>query len=376
MGNYFANLFIKQNQQTTTDMITHTLIEHFSARDILPCDADKADFSVMLDLSGRTWSALYCQGWGHEDLLALAPQLSEQCHTDVLSCACFDSDYMFLHLYNADSATDAFINIGKSDEIKPPRRNTLAAWKPHVKDFDAFKLASKQQYVCAEEFLLCMQEQISLPDQSLFDPASAITLYFSAPQDQKPTTPRLSTYMASLLPCEPGKPEYWSVLNEGGASHGLYVMFTGSYLENDEITFDNVSLCYKNARGEKINQPLTFEKTVLDGGIHALVANVPNFKIPAAPSPDLPPRALAEKRRTRSFGVRFTPNGNVRKFLDITVAFLPYANPVQGQYAWRVWGHYKTKRAYIEAHNHDQLQNHEMYGLPMNLINSDMYDLD
>ena len=62
MGNYFANLFIKQNQQTTTDMITHTLIEHFSARDILPCNADKADFSVMLDLSGRTWGALYCQG--------------------------------------------------------------------------------------------------------------------------------------------------------------------------------------------------------------------------------------------------------------------------------------------------------------------------
>ena len=119
MGNYFANLFIKQNQQTTTDMIKHTLIEHFSARDILPCDADKADFSVMLDLSGRTWGALYCQGWGHEDLLALAPQLSEQCHTDVLSCACFDSDYMFLHLYNADSATDATKILAPGSPVGP-----------------------------------------------------------------------------------------------------------------------------------------------------------------------------------------------------------------------------------------------------------------
>ena len=377
MGNYFANLFIKQNQQTTTDMITHTLIEHFSARDILPCDADKADFSVMLDLSGRTWGALYCQGWGHEDLLALAPQLSEQCHTDVLSCACFDSDYMFLHLYNADSATDAFINIGKSDEIKRPRRNTLAAWKPHVKDFDAFKLASKQQYVCAEDFLLCMQEQISLPDQNLFDPASAITLYFSAPQDKKPTPPRLSIYMtASALPCKPGESTYCSVFNEGGESHGLHVIFVGSYLENDEITFDNAKLFYKNARGENVNQPLTFEKTKLCDGTPALVANCPDFKIPAAPSPNLPPRTLMEKTSERSIGVRFTPNGNVRKFLDITVAFLPHSNPTQGQCTWCVWRHYESKRAYIEAYNNDQLQLHETYGAPLNLIDPDMYDLD
>ena len=379
MGNYFANLFINQNQQTTTDIITHTLIEHFSARDILPCDADKADFSVMLDLSGSTWGALYCQEWGHEDILALAPQLSEQCHTDVLSCACFDSDYMFLHLYNADSATDAFINIGKSDEIKPPRRNKISAWKPHVKDFDAFKLASKQQYVCAEEFLLCMQEQISLPDQSLFDPASAITLYFSAPQDQKPTPPRLSMCIASSRPCKPGKSEYWSVFNEGGESHGLHVIFVGSYLENDEITFDNTELCYKNARGEKVNQPLTFEKTKLRDGTPALVANCPDFKIPAAPSPNLPPRILMEKEYERSFGVRFTPNGNERKFLDIKLAFLPHSNPTQGQCVWYVWQYYESKREYIEEHNNHELQFHEKcgeYAPPLNLIDPDMYDLD
>ena len=376
MGNYFATLFIRQNQQTTVDMIKPMLLEHFSTRNILPCDADQADFSVMLNMSDPTWIAVYSEGWGHEDLFAVSPRLSERCCTDVLSCACFDSDYMFLHLYNADSATDAFINIGKSNEIKPPRRSTLAAWKPYVKDFDAFKQAAKQSYVCAEDFLLCMQEQLSLPDQSGSDPESAITLYFSAPQDQKPTPTCLRAYTASLLPCEPGKQEYWPVLNEGGASHGLYVMFIGSYLENDEITFDNVSLCYENARGERINQPLTFEKTVLDGGIHALVANVPDFKIPAAPSPNLPPRALAEKEHARSFAIRFTPSGNVRKFLDITVAFLPHSNPAQGQCAWHVWQHYESKRAYIEAHNHDQLQDHEMYGVPMNLIDPDTYDLD
>ncbi len=375
MGNYFANLFIRQNQQTTADMIRHMLVEHFSTRNIFPCDAGNADFSVMLDLSDRTWGAIYCQEWGHEELFALTPRLSEQCHTDVLSCACFDSDYMFLHLYNAESATDAFINIGKSDEIKPPRRNTLAAWKPQVKDFDAFKQAAKLPYVCAEDFLLCMQEQLSLPDQSCFDQESAITLYFSAPQDQKPEPTCLRTHMVSLLPCEPGKPNFWSVRNVGGASHGLYVVFIGSYLENDEITFDTVELCYENARGENVKQQLTFEKTVLDGGVHALVANIPDFKIPAAPSPDLPPRALMEKKSARSFGIRFTPNGNVRKFLDITVAFLPHANPIQGQCAWRVWGLYNTKTEYIEEHNRIQQQDHELYGAPMNLIDPDMYDL-
>ena len=83
-----------------------------------------------------------------------------------------------------------------------------------------------------------------------------------------------------------------------------------------------------------------------------------------------------EKTSERSIGVRFTPNGNVRKFLDITVAFLPQSNPTQGQCAWCVWRHYESKRAYIEAYNNDQLQLHEMYGAPLNLIDPDMYDLD
>jgi hypothetical protein len=137
-----------------------------------------------------------------------------------------------------------------------------------------------------------------------------------------------------------------------------------------------VVLCYESARGEHVNQQLIFEKTVLNGGIHALVANIPDFKIPAVPSPNLPPKALMKKEYERNFGIRFTPNGNVRKFLDITVAFLPYSNPVNGQFVWRVWKGYKTKRAYVEAHNHDRQQDHEMYGVPLHLIDPDMYDLD
>jgi hypothetical protein len=166
------------------------------------------------------------------------------------------------------------------------------------------------------------------------------------------------------------------VRNVGGASCGLDVLFIGSYLENDEITFDDVSLCYENARGERIDQPLTFEKTTLVTGVPALVANVADFQIPAAPSSKLPPRVLSEKEFARSFGIRFTPNGNVRKFLDITVAFLPHANPTQGQCVWNVWKRYNTKTEYIEAYNRGQQEEHEMYGVPMNLIDPDMYDLD
>ena len=65
-----------------------------------------------------------------------------------------------------------------------------------------------------------------------------------------------------------------------------------------------------------------------------------------------------------------------RKFLDITVAFLPHANPAQGQCVWNVWKRYNTKTEYIEAYNRGQQEEHEMYGVPMNLIEPDMYDLD
>ena len=183
-------------------------------------------------------------------------------------------------------------------------------------------------------------------------------------------------FTSSLLPCKPGKPEYWSVINEGGASLGVRIVFFGFHPENDEITLENVTLCYQNERGQRIDKPLELKKIVLAGGTPALCASDPDFKISSAPAPDLPPMAQQKKMFARSFGVRFTPRGNERKFLDITVAFIPLANPVQGQCSWRVWGKYPTKKSYIEAHNHASEQDQKLYGVPADLIDPAAYDLD
>ena len=375
MGNYFADLYIKKNEYVTKDALSDALTAYFAARGIIACDRSHANLSVIIDFECDSWIFAYCEAWGHEDLFALAPQLTEQFSTQVLSCACFDSDYLFLHLLGAQGV-DAFLNIGKSAEIKPPRRTNLNDWKAYVKDFEAFKQGAKRPYVCVEDFLSCMQAQLSLPDRNTVCGQSALALYFSAPQSQKPALPVLRMHTPSLLPCRPDQPEYWSVHNTGGASKGIYVMFVGDWTESCEITLENVALCYQNARGERINEPLTLQNTTLQNGMPALIASLPDFKIPAAPSQQLPPKAYMEKEFARSFGVRFTPQGNERKFLDITVGFVPYANPVDGQCAWRVWAHHKTKKEFIQAHNQSALHDHQAWGVPLHLIDPDAYDLD
>lgn len=377
MGNYFSNVYVRRSDQATNEALTTALTECFVERGMVPCAAEEADFSVLLQYAqDRPWIAVYCDGWGYEEILETAPLLSGRYHTDVLSCACFDSDYMFLHLLNESEGVDAFVNIGKSDEIKPPRRTTLAAWKTRVKDFDAFKNAVKQSYVCAEDFLLCVQEQLALPEMPSSLEGCSAQLYFRAPQEKKPTPPRLRMFTSSLLPCKPGKPEYWSVINEGGASLGVRIVFFGFHPEIDGITLENVTLRYENERGQRIDKLLELKEIVLAGGDPALCASIPDFKIQSPPSPDLPPMAQQKKMFARSFGVRFTPRGNERKFLDITVAFIPLANPVQGQCSWRVWGEYPTKKSYIEAHNHASEQDHKLYGVPADLIDPAVYDLD
>lgn len=50
------------------------------------------------------------------------------------------------------------------------------------------------------------------------------------------------------------------------------------------------------------------------------------------------------------FGVRFTPHGNERKFLDIRVRFIPLAHP-RGQCCWYAWKGHPSKVAYIEDYN-------------------------
>jgi len=380
MGNYFSDLHVKKSAFSIEELKIQ-ITSYFTEQGYVPTTSDASDFELTIDSPvDSEWISVYGDSMEYTDVLQLAPRISQNCMTDVLSAACFDSDYLFLHLLNIAQKRDLWLNIGKSDEIQPPRRSNLSAWKNAVTDYDAFKTAAKQSYVFAEDFLEAVSQSLHITSAQVIGcnrAASAERMYFSAVKksDFRPTKLKIHHY--NLMPCEPERMTSCRVNNLGDASRGIEIMFLGDYIEHDEITIEDVMFCYKTARDEEVSIPITMEKRQRSDGSWVYYWADKDFLIQRAVSSNLPKRIYNTKESQRTFGIRYTPRGNKRKFLDICVAFIPMSNRQDGHCVWCVWAyHASSKREYIEKHNRTTQQMHEMWGAPLNLISFDDYDLD
>ena len=381
MGNYFSNLHIKTNEKTNLAEAEAVITEYFASVGAVPAEQD-GDFEVTVcvpDSGG--YMSVYCDRFVPSDVMALSPVMSERFETDVLSIACFDSDYLFLNLVNVSEAADAWLNIGKSYEISPPRRTNMAAWRKRVSDFELFKAAAKQKYICAEDFLQTAEKSLGLPYEQAVDIgecAKSRKLYFSAPiaEDIPPT--KLVIDRFELTPCQPGKISACFVSNKGAASKGIAVLFRGNYVEHEDITIDDAEFSYHDSHGNWVNIPISWKKIKLNNGEWAYFWEDEKFKIQPRVSESLPPNVQADKEYLRSFGVRYTPHGDRRKFLDIAVTFVPLSNALAGQCTWRVWGRHSSKREYIEQHNESWARFSNDYKLSSSnmMLDPNDYDMD
>ncbi len=73
----------------------------------------------------------------------------------------------------------------------------------------------------------------------------------------------------------------------------------------------------------------------------------------------------------RAICLRFTPQGNPRKRLDMGVVLVPEQNWV-GQAGWLVWWQFGSKKKYIEIHN----SGFEKLGAAELLISEESVDMD
>ena len=383
MGAYFSNLHVRKNDTDPSRLVSF-ITEYFAGKGYISANPDTADMQISLYVPEDSgWVSVCSEAFTHTDILSLAPKLSEVCKTEILSVACFDSDYLFVNLLSTEKEFDLWLNIGDTPEIKKPRRSAVAAWKGHVTDHTRFKAASGKDYVCAEDFLREAQEDLGISFEQCTGsdlPEATTTLFFSSPLAKSASPTKLTIPMYDLKPCEPGKRAACSVLNQGTASKGICILFTGDYVASEDITIDDAEFFYTDKRGQSVSIPITFEKREWIENLWVYCWEDESFPIPPAVSDGLPPQVKMKKEFARSFGIRYVPNGNKRKFLDITVVFAPLSNFEKGQCGWCVWSRAGSKKDYIRKANESALQMRE-YGVPDEIIAKDLidesaYDLD
>lgn len=322
MGSWFSGLHVRKNGTVTTDLLSEYFRKAMLCRKYVPvASSEDADCSIAVVTEEQSqWFSVYSDSFSFEEVSRanFAVRMSEDLKTEILGISCFDSDYLYLNLINASSGTGAWAGVGSAAGLGLHRRNNLSAWKNHVDDFDTFKASMKKKYIFAEEVLAEIENCIHLPKENgaasyeyledLGLSERAVCLYFKLPEDaverEKPTL-ELSCYPAE--PCFLEKCHAVSVRNVGGGAKGLSVFFTGSYVENDEITFSDVSLIKHNRNGFEFI-PVELKKVRLTDGRSAYCFCDPEYKILPKVDNRLPALKKYQVEMEREIRIRFIPH--------------------------------------------------------------------
>ena len=375
MGWFFSNAHIRKAggvSQEAVETVMRRMLEQMGYQRAAQQDAD----TVLYVFEGKQWfsicSELMHYG-GQEDMQQTAAHLSRELVSDALAIACIDSDVVLLNLVNVAEGADAWADAGDGSCWGIQQRGIVGPWKEKVTDLDRFQQLLQDKALSPEEILAQVSPLLGLDSEQGFFCLVVGGLLLMVAQNrvifQRPChgvgnavispvlreeLPRLELYLPSLQPVKMGDPNTVSVVNRGGSSQGVAVLFSGAWVEKDEITLRNVSLTWNLSpeTGGHETVSLALEKRPCSNGSWCYYAEVPDFAIPDGVPQNLQGSRLIQKKEfERHFSVHFTPEGNDRKRLGVFVHIIPLANQMKGQAVWYAWHLCQTPREYLEENN-------------------------
>lgn len=387
MGLFFENIHIHKSLKYNVEVLKKELVGYFEEKGFKLAEEDEEGNAsvVIYEPDGSEWISVASDIFQlntEEDIRNVVAPFSKCFETDVISAGCYDSDYLRLSLLNVSAGTDGWINVGRAEGMKQLRRTGITPWKKVVPDIDALKNIVKTEYVFAEEAFYKIAELIQMtPEQVALEAEytdsltveKMTTLRFLAPEGAV-KLPEFEIPRYDGMPCKIGESQVVSVYNKGGKSKGFGIMFIGDYVENDEITFEDVKLQLHTKEGWQF-VPIEMKKVDWTQGKKCYYWSDAEFLLPPAVSEAIPLMKRMNMEFEREIGIRFTPVGNPRKVLDIKLVIYPLANSREGQTSWYVYRYDGSKRKYIEEYNRRRTEIH-IGSTPIDLLNPEEYDLD
>ena len=341
MGLSFNNLHVHLYRRPTTDEVEH--IAAIMTEGISLCkveDAHEADVKVSVIVSADSqWTTVLADSMD-EDLdvqLEKVKQLSKGLKAQTLAVACFDSDYLCLNMVDAIKQVDIWAACGRFPYGKVPRRSNIAAWRLYVKDGNHFKEEMKRAYVCAEDCLYGIADDLSISSSQLFCmddnvPADCerFDFYYKMNGDGEQNPPCFKLRMPPPYYYF-SAPQLVSFVNQGSASKGVMVFLTGACITEHRVTIEKIELQYGYDPHLPLGWnfcPVELKEITFANGVTGLAGEYPDFHIPAAVREGLPLKKKMDLEFQREINVRFklNPCNGVEAYGPLQVTLIPLKN--------------------------------------------------
>lgn len=388
MGLSYSNINIKKTAKITSESVREYLISEMKSKGF-EYDEKTDDVTVSIYYPANSdWISVTSDSMnfkGYDDTNAVSSSASSFFHTDVIAASCIDSDWGFINLVNTEKSEEGWINVCKPYTGKNLHRKSISAFRSLVSDYPALLkiVANEPTYAestfCELATLLNMKEEQTFfsADTALEYKENIIRLSFKAPDSVENIPSSFKICYSRCEPCKMGEPKDIYVQNVGGVSKGIGILFWGDYIQNNDIEITDcrfVSNVFDNEK--RTERKIELSRVKLNDGTIGLYWEDRDFAIPHAVGNGMSDMKQSELILKKAFGVIFTPTGNARKSLDITLRIYPLTNAREVNGRWRVWDGYKSKIDFIHSYNKMWNVFSGVKGIESMQINPDDYDLD
>ena len=341
MGYSFANIQIRKLSGTAPDAEQIAGILTAGRKVAEAAEGEAADIVIdILQETDSPWITVVSDLFDedNEECIRSAGQLSGALQTQALAVYCFDSDYLFLNLLDAEKGTDAWAACGHFPLGKAPRRSNFSAWKNDVTDVSALRQVMQKHYVFAEECLEGLTDILSLPvSQSgrCMDsaaPASGVRRFrYRLTEAFEPG--KLPVFICDFpsVSYAFGTDNIVSFSSKGGASRGVGVFFGGPCLASRLVEIESVSIEQQDGRGGRTKLPVYLKQTAFKSGQTGWYCELPEVSIPQAVPSGLPWKKAMDLRFQKMINVRFRLLRTFRaeyaeRLGELRIALIPLKN--------------------------------------------------
>lgn len=260
--------------------------------------------------------------------------------TAVLVVGCFDSDYLYLNLFDPAYNVDVWAATGRFPGERAPRRSNFVRWQGYVTDVERFRQVMRQHRVFAEECLpdvarllnIPVEQLLCLPEDDIAGTEACVFFFRTDSSTDMTEPPRFEVRTYDLHYHLGAEPVLVSFINVGRASGGVGVAFGGPCFDRHKVRIERIHFQTHDRKGGWVFTPVELRETTDANGQAWMYGECPFLRIPEAIPDKLPPRAKWEKEFQRTITVRFSAGNHPHKLREIDtdddmyIVLIPLAN--------------------------------------------------